>query len=192
MEDANLNRQIGDRLRAARARLGLSLEALSARAGVSRAMISRIERAEASPTATLLVKLCAALGLAMADLFAAEDGPPSPLARREAQKVWRDPASGYLRRDVSPPGTGSPVDIVDVTFPPGATVTLDSPYRGIATDQHVYLLEGALELTVGEERHALAAGDCLHMRLDAPLRYRNPGPDPARYLVILMLEPRRG
>ncbi len=110
-------------------------------------------------------------------LFAGTEAPVSPLSRHRDQPTWRDPASHYLRRDVSPPGTGTPIDIVEVEFPPGSSVTFDSQ-RLAGTDQHIWVLDGTLELQLGEETFRLERGDCLMMRFDRPILFRNPaGPE---------------
>jgi transcriptional regulator with XRE-family HTH domain len=192
MDDlSGIDTRLGDRIRGARLSQNLSLDGLAERSGVSRAMISKIERAESSPTAALLGRLCAGLGISLASLFEKEAQRGAPLSRAAEQPVWRDPATGYLRRDVAPRGTGSPIEIVDVTFPPGARVTFDRPWTSRGSDQHVWLFEGRLELTVGDTTHVLEAGDCLHMRLDRTITYHNPTDRPIRYAVVLMLEPPR-
>jgi transcriptional regulator with XRE-family HTH domain len=112
MMEAELEITIGARIRQLRVAQSLTLDELSTASGVSRAMISRIERGEASPTASLLGRLCAALGLSLSAFFAEEERAVSPLSRRSDQKVWRDPETGYLRRSVSPPGAASPIDLV--------------------------------------------------------------------------------
>jgi len=182
--DIDIDRRLGERLKAARQRHGLTLDALAGRTGVSRAMISRIERGESSPTATLLVRLGSGLGLTLSALLEEETGN-GPLARRAAQPVWRDPASGYLRRNVSPRGTGSGFEIVEVELPAGAEVRLDSAAGAAALDQQIWVLRGRLDLTVEGTRHDLAEGDCLQMHLRGPILYRNPGREPVRYAVIL-------
>lgn len=180
---AEIDRRLGGRIRAERLRKDLTLDALAALTGVSRAMISRIERGESSPTAALLVKLGAGLGLTMSGLLeGAATG--EPLARRQDQPVWCDPASGYLRRNVSPRGTGSAFEIVEVELPAGAHVVLDNA-AGSTLDQQVWVLEGELELTLGETPRRLAAGDCLQMHLRGAISFRNPGTAPVRYAVIL-------
>src|SRR5215510_15076843 len=114
----DLNQRIAERVRELRAGQGLSLEALASKSGVSRSMISLVERAESSPTAVVLEKLAAGLGVMLASLFdapAAIASPPrGPVARRDDQPHWKDPASGYLRRNVSPPGVPQPMRIVEV------------------------------------------------------------------------------
>jgi transcriptional regulator with XRE-family HTH domain len=180
----DIDGHIGARIHALRASRNLTLDGLARLADVSRAMLSRIERGESSPTAQLLNKICGGLGITLSVLFAETEAPASPLARRQNQPTWRDPATRYLRRNVSPPGTGSPVDIVEVEFPPGGSITLDS-LRLPGADQHVWVLDGTLELTLGEEAFQLERGDCLMMRFDRPIRFRNPTERPLRYAVVI-------
>src|ERR1700752_4322176 len=114
---SDLNRRIAERVRELRDGKGLSLDQLAGKSGVSRSMISLIERGESSPTAVVLEKLAAGLGVPLAALFDAPAAPAAPLARRKDQVKWPDPASGYLRRNVSPAGFASPIHIVEVLFP---------------------------------------------------------------------------
>ncbi|MFO1069754.1 MAG: XRE family transcriptional regulator [Geminicoccaceae bacterium] len=175
---------IADRLRRLRRERELTIDALASRAGVSRSMISLIERGESSPTANILDKLAAALGVTLASLFAGA-APVSPLSRRAAQPEWTDPETGYRRRNLSPPGFPSRLELVEVVLQPGMRVTYDTATREPAFDQQVWLIEGQLLLTVGTDRHELAEGDCLAMRLDRPTTFHNPGQRPSRHLVAL-------
>lgn len=189
--ELDVNERIAQRVRELRQAQGLTLEQLSERCGVSRSMISLVERGESSATATLLDKLAAGLGVNLSTLFeASQAGAVSPLARREAQPEWRDPASGYLRRNLSPPGFDSPIQMVEVTFPPGGHVTYDNALRA-EVHQQVWVIEGVIEVSVGPDTHRLAEGDCLAMRLDAPTAYRNPTRKRARYVVVLTQPPLR-
>jgi len=181
----DINQRIAARVRGLRAANDLSLEALAQRSGVSRSMISLIERGESSATAVVLEKLATSLGVALAALFEDPQAPASPLARRAAQPQWRDPASGYLRRNLSPPGFEAPLQLVEVEFPPGARVAYESAAREPAMHQQVWVLEGRIELGVGDELFRLDAGDCLAMQLDRPVSFRNPGRQRARYLVAI-------
>ena len=182
---APLEETIGMRLRELRMARDLTLDDLAGRSGVSRAMISRIERGEASPTAQLLAKLCSALGTTLSALFASERSEASPLARRAEQRLWRDPESGYLRRSVSPEGVGSPVDIVEVEFPPGARVVFERQPMDRGITQHLWLFSGRLELTMESGRQLLEPGDCLFMGLEEAHIFYNPHEEPAHYAVIL-------
>src|SRR2546428_13466344 len=143
---SDLNQRIAERVRELRAARGLSLDALATESGVSRSMISLIERGETSPTAVVLEKLAAGLGVMLASLFdaptAAAHAPSGPVARRDDQPQWQDPASGYLRRNVSPPGVPQPMQIVEVLFPPRGRVAFDSGVRDVKVHQQVRVLEG--------------------------------------------------
>jgi len=190
--DPDVNQRIARRVKELRAAQGLSLEALAAKSGVSRSMISLIERGESSPTAVVLEKLAAGLNVTLASLF---DGPDSdgqvsssPIARREDQLQWQDPASGYLRRNISPPGVRQPMQLTEVHFPAGGRVAFETGARDTPVYQQVWVLEGAIDVTVGEERHSLREGDCLAMQLDRPTMFHNPKKTPARYAVVIASE----
>lgn len=186
-EDENLAHRIGARLGTLRAERSLTLDGLAELSGVSRAMISRVERGEASPTAALLARLCSALGVSLSVFFAHGGAEAPPLARRADQPVWRDPESGYLRRVVAPGGTGSRVDVVEVEFPAGAEVRFPGQQASRSQWQHVWLFDGEMDLTVGDTVHRLLPGDCLFMNVGDVHGFRNPTDKPARYAVIIDL-----
>jgi len=194
MEDAasDVNQRIASRVRDLRSAQGLSLEALAAKSGVSRSMISLIERGETSPTAVVLDRLATGLGVTLASLFdpPSDRLPADPVARRADQPEWRDPASGYVRRNVSPPGVPQPMRIVEVHFPPRARVVFDNAPRGAPVHQQIWILEGEMDITVGDECYQLREGDCLAMQVDRPTMFHNPKGFPARYAVVLTTEPR--
>jgi transcriptional regulator with XRE-family HTH domain len=185
--DASINERIARRVRDLRAMRGYTLDALAARSGVSRSMISLVERASASPTAVVLDKLAAGLGVSLAALFSGDrnDTPALPLVRRAEQAEWRDPASGYVRRNLSPPGWPSPIQLVEVDFPPGARVAYDTGGRDSVMHQQLWVIRGRIDVTCGSELHELREGDCLAMRLDAPLIFSNPSSHSARYVVAI-------
>lgn len=186
----DVNRRIAQRVRRLREAHGYSLDALAERSGVSRSNISLIERGQSSPTATVLDKLAAGLGVTLASLFEDAEAPaaPSPLARTAEQPVWIDPASGYVRRNVSPP-VGGALQLVDVLFPAGERVAYDSLPREPHVQQQVWMIDGHMDVSVGETHWQLEPGDCLAMQLDQPIVYRNPTRRPARYLVALVTLP---
>lgn len=184
--EPGINHRIATRVRELRGRHGLSLEALAEASGVSRSMISLVERGESSPTAVVLEKLATGLGVSLATLFEVPAALPHPVSRRTDQVEWRDPASGYLRRNVSPGGFPSPIQIVEVVFPAGARVAYETAARPGITHQQVWVLQGTIEVVLGHERFELGAGDCLAMVLDRPITYHNPTPKPARYCVVIV------
>ncbi|WP_395704134.1 helix-turn-helix domain-containing protein [Aquabacterium sp.] len=186
---SDLNQRIAARVHALRSAQGLSLDALATRCGVSRSMISLIERGESSPTAVVLERLATGLGVMLASLFdEAPAASASPVARRAEQPEWTDPQSGYVRRNLSPPGFASPIQLVEVRFPPGARVAYETTARQSPTHQQVWVIDGAMDVQLGSETHRLAAGDCLAMQLDQPIIFSNPHRQAARYLVAITAE----
>lgn len=185
---SSLTERMARRVRDLRAERGLSLDELAALCGVSRSMISLIERGESSPTAVVLEKLATGLGVSLASLFNPPEAPADPVARKADQASWRDPGSGYVRRNVSPSGFASPLQIVEVSFPAGARVAFDTGPRLPRVHQQVWVLEGSIEVTLGPACHRLGSGDCLAMVLDQPIAYHNPTRKPARYAVVITSE----
>lgn len=178
-----------DPLQAIAARLKLeresrhwSLADLAERAGVSKAMISKIERGEASPTATVLGRLSGAFGLPLSVLLALAEGEQDRLVPQQQQAVWTDPETGYTRRALSP--REAPVELLEVTLPPGVRV----PYPACAfafQHQQIWVLSGRLEFQEGGVLHHLGQGDCLMLGPPAACAFFNPAREPARYLLAL-------
>lgn len=174
--------RIARRIRREREARGWSLADAAERSGVAKATISKIERAEVSPTAVVLVRLAAAFDLTLAGLLLrAEAG--DRLSRSDDQPVWTDPETGYRRRQVFV-RPDHPVEIVDVEMPAGRQVTLPaSSYARIR--QAVWVLEGRLTLIEGGERSLLGPGDCLGFGEPADVVFANETDRPCRYVVAL-------
>jgi transcriptional regulator with XRE-family HTH domain len=177
-----LTTSIAETLHDARAARGFSMSALAARAGVSRAMIAKIERGEAQPTAVLLGRLSAALGMTLSELVARAEGNGGRLARRADQPTWTDPETGYVRRAVSP--AGSPLELVEVELPPRTRISFAADAYAFI-QQQIWLLDGRLHFREGDIGHDLGPGDCLQLGPPAHCTFSNPTRKPCRYLVAL-------
>ncbi|CAG9178783.1 helix-turn-helix domain-containing protein [Cupriavidus pinatubonensis] len=161
-----------------------SLADLAERSGVSKAMISKIERGVASPTATVLGKLSGAFGLPLSMLLARAEQAGERLSRAADQPVWTDPETGYTRRAVSP-RSGGMLELVEVTLPPGARVSYP-PSAFTFLHQQIWLRSGSLVFQEGEITHELEAGDCLQLGPPAPCTFFNRGSKPCSYVVALV------
>ena len=181
----DINARIAARVRTLRAASSLSLEALAGRSAVSRSMLSLVERGETSPTAVVLEKIATALGTTLAALFDDAEAPANPVSHAADRIPWKDPQSGYSRRNISPPNFPSPIRIVEVAFPPGARVSYETGAREPAIAQQIWVRDGAIEVTVGTVVHKLGKDDCLAMQLDAPVTFRNRTRRSAHYIVVL-------
>ncbi|KOG29323.1 helix-turn-helix domain-containing protein [Streptomyces resistomycificus] len=178
--------RLGARLAELRAAHGWSLGELAERSGVSKSTLSRAERAEISPTAALLNRLCGVYGRTMSQLLSEVEAEPALLLRAADQQVWQDRASGFVRRSVSPPHAGLRGELVEGRLAPGADIAYDRPpVPGL--EQHIWVLEGELEVTAQDTGHRLDAGDCLRLRVWGPTRFRCAGPEQVRYVLAVVL-----
>jgi transcriptional regulator with XRE-family HTH domain len=185
--EQDVERRIALRLARLRADSGWSLDALAERTGISRATLSRLERAELSPTAAMLGRLCSVFGWTLSRLMAEAETRPPHLVPAAEQPEWKDPESGYRRRAVSPPSPGLRGEVVEVHMPAGASVSFEAaPIAGL--EHHLWMLEGALSLEVDGALFRLRPGDCLRYVLAGPSRFQNTGKREARY-VIAMVRP---
>ena len=166
----------------------MSLDALAAKCDVSRSMLSLVERGESSPTAVVLEKIATGLGASLATLFDDASSPTDPVSRPEDRTPWRDPQSGYVRRNISPANFPSPIQIVEIVLPAGARVAYETGARDVTMHQQIWVQEGSVEVTLGGVTHRLAKGDCLAMQLNEPTAFRNRTRKPARYIVIVASE----
>jgi transcriptional regulator with XRE-family HTH domain len=178
----NPESQIAQRVKLERDLRNWSLGELADKSGVSKAMISKIEREEVSPTAVILARLAAAFGMTLATLLLRAEGGPR-LSRAVTQPVWRDPATGYIRRQVfSRPD--HPLELVEVELPPGQKVSI--PAWSYAHTRHiVWVRKGQLTLHEGEDRHELRPGDCLGFGPPSAVTYANESEAPCFYVVAL-------
>ena len=181
----DINARIASRVRALRNDLGMTLDALAAKCEVSRSMISLVERGESSPTAVVLEKIAAGLGVPLASLFDDSSPSASPVSRRDDRTPWRDPQSGYVRRNISPGGVPSPIQIVEIVLPAGARVAYETGARDVSIHQQIWVQEGSIEVTLGTVTYRLSEDDCLAMQLNEPTAFRNRTRRPARYMVVV-------
>jgi transcriptional regulator with XRE-family HTH domain len=166
---------LATRLRTEREARGWSIGGLAARSGVSRAMISKVERNEASPTAALLGRLSGAFGLTLSTLLARSETDATGdgrVARAAEQARWTDPETGYVRHAISPPGATP--ELVQVDLPPGARIDYPKSAFTFLRGQCVWVLSGVLEFNEGALAHRLRRGDCLTLGPPSDCSFANP------------------
>jgi transcriptional regulator with XRE-family HTH domain len=181
----SMEQRIAAGIKQRREALSLSVNDLALRSGVSRAMISKIERVDASPTAALLGRLCNALGITLSSLIASAEAVPSlPLSRAKDQLSWRDPETGLRRTMISPMNTGSRVEIAQLELPPNASVSYERQ-QVAQYEQHIVVLEGSLSVMTEGQQIQLGAGDCLYRQVGPAHRFANSARRVCRYLVVI-------
>jgi transcriptional regulator with XRE-family HTH domain len=176
--------RIAARLRDEREARSWSLADLAGRSGVSRAMISKIERGEASPTAALLGRLSGAFGLTLSSLLARAELHGGQVLRAADQPQWRDPETGYVRKHVSP-ASDMPVELIEVELPAGKEVSFPASAY-VFLRHYIWVLKGRLNFVEGDVVHDLHAGDCLALGSATKCTYKCGGSRPCTYLVVVM------
>ncbi|MEN3754171.1 helix-turn-helix domain-containing protein [Mangrovibacter yixingensis] len=177
-----LNQRICQRIRIERESHGWSVSELAEKAGVSRAMIHKIERGESSPTATLLARLSGALGISMSTLIARAEMASGRLLRHGQQPVWLDPQTGYIRRHLSP-RSDMPVDLVQIELPAHQSVPMPAAAYALAR-QLLWVQQGALVFIEGDVRHEMEQGDCLELGPPNDCEFRNESDKSCIYIVV--------
>lgn len=183
--DTTILDQLPARLKKARQDKGLSLEAVSRLSGVSRSMLSQIERGESSPTIATLWNLTRALQVDFAGLL--DEG-----ARKreiEVLKASDVPAINQGGSDctihiLSPPEDVGKHEIYDLRFKPGGC--LDSNAHSAGTREQITVLQGSVILTCGDDRTELGENDTA--RYPADIHHKIEAKDEARIFMIVKRE----
>jgi transcriptional regulator with XRE-family HTH domain len=184
VQDPEITLRLAQRLKQARAAKGLSLEALARLSGVSRSMLSQIERGASSPTVASLWNLTQALNVDFAGLLDEPSRPPSPiLDHMPAAETpsFAENGQGCVIRILSSTADVGKTEVYDITFAPGGVLSSAAHDKG--TVEHLSLLEGRADVTSGDDMASLAEGDTLRYRADLPHEISAPGG--ARLLLIV-------
>jgi hypothetical protein len=136
----------------------------------------------------VLEKIATGLGVSLASLFDDASAPSSPVSKGSERVTWRDPQSGCLRRNISPPSFPSPIQIVEVMLPAGARVAYETGARAVRIHQQIWIRQGTIEVSVGRVTYRLEQDDCLATELDEPTTYQNRTRSQARYIVTITTE----
>lgn len=184
MVEAVSSGRLGGRVKELRREQGLTLEGLAERSGVSRAMISKIERGEKNPTLVVAARLAEGFGVTLSRLAGVEERREVTFLPREARMVVRDPETGFERQLLSPTFAGRGVEFVRNVVPEGGTSGEFPPHRK-GVQEHVMVERGELTATLGGEEYRLREGDALYFEADVPHRFDNVGAGECSYYLVI-------
>ena len=176
--------RLGGRVRELRGGRGLTLDALAEVSGVSRAMISKLERGEKNPTLVVAAKLAEGLGVTLSQLVGVEERREVVVVPREGRMVMRDPETGFERQLLSPSFVGRGVEFVRNSIPEGSTSGEFPPHRK-GVSEHLVVERGRLRATLGVEEYLLEEGDALYFEADVAHRFDNAGEGECRYYLVI-------
>ena len=183
--EAVYGERLGARIKELRRRRGLTLEDLAERAGVSRAMISKVERGEKNPTLVVTAKVAEGLGVTISELLRVEERREIVVIPRERRMTVRDPETGFERQLLSPTFGGRGVEFVRNVVPRGSTSGKFPPHRR-GVEEHVVVEKGRLRALVGGEEHLLEVGDALYFEADVSHRFDNAGDGECSYYHVIV------
>jgi len=176
--------KLGEAVKRRRLEQELTLEELAARAGVSRAAISKIERGDSGASTSTLGKLAEALDLSISQLVGGPRSEPVLHVPRERQPTFVEEATGFERRSLSPMYLGRGIDFVLNRLPPKAT-TGPFPSHRQGVEEHLYVSKGRLKVTLDGEEHVLESGDFLFYRGGLSHSFENLGNSPCEYFIVI-------
>ena len=176
---------LGARLRMERLRRRLSLHDLEARTGVSRSMLSEVERGSKVPTVLVLDRIATGLDTSIARLLGEERATRVVVLRRGEHDTAHDP-SGWERRILSPVLPGVEFELMRTTIPGGVDA---GEFAAHAPGSREYLAmeRGLLRLTIDGIEHRLRAGDSIYYAGDCRHAFVNPGEGPCVYYLAMEL-----
>ena len=182
--EAGSSGRLGGRVRDLRKDRGLTLDELAAASGVSRAMISKLERGEKNPTLVIAARLAEGLGVSLSRLAGVEERREVVVVPREKRPVLRDPETGFERQSLSPTFAGRGVEFLRNVVPEGSTSGDFPPHRK-GVEEHLVVERGQLEATLGGETYLLREGDALFFEADVPHRFDNVGRGECSYYLVI-------
>ena len=166
-----------------RSERGWSLDEMARVSGISRATLSRIEKADVSPTVDNLHKICAAFGVPTAQVIQNAEDSFANVIEYDAQSEIKDPDSGMTQRSVSPSTAELKAQVVENHLRPDTRVTIASSSTQ-GHEHHLVMLDGALAVTLDAETHHLTAGDCLRYHQKGDTVLETSASRGARFLLV--------
>lgn len=182
---ADVSRQVCRRIRTLRGERGWSLDVLSRASGVSRSMLSQIERERANPTLAVTVKIAAALGLTVADLLDQEPAGHRIEVIRAGDRsaMFRNDATCTIRT-LSPLQLEKDVEFYELTLKPGRSLTSAAHFEG--TREFLTVQKGRVAVVSEEETTELERGDSASYRADVAHEIRNLGRSAATVFLVVI------
>jgi transcriptional regulator with XRE-family HTH domain len=175
---------LGSRVRALRHQQRLTLDEVAARSGVSRAMLSKIERGQNNPTLVVVVKVALGLGVSTSQLITGEERRGVFLTPRDRRMVFRDAQTGFERELLFPPFEGASLEFVRHVLPQGVNSgTMPAHRRG--ADKYIVVERGTLRVVIQSNEYLVHEGDTLYFECDVAHGFENAGECTCSYFIVI-------
>lgn len=183
-DPAQIASHLADTVRRRRLDAGLTLEQLASRSGVSRTMLSDVERGHKSPTIRVASQIAAGLDCTVSDLLDEPPGARVTVLRKRERSRFIDPESGVERHVLSTSLAGRSLEVVCYVIPAGKETGEFPPHRhGVV--ELLTVVAGELELRLASERFVLKQGDSVTYQADVPHQYRALGRRTCELLLVI-------
>ena len=173
---------IAARVRAIRTQRQLTLDAAAALTGVSRSMLAQIEKGEVNPTISVLWKIANGYKVSFTSLMESERPPVSVVRAADGTPLTED-GGRYLNYPIFPFDEAAAFETYRIVILPQGRLAAQPHLAG--AEEYITVFAGTVELTVGEERFSLSAGDSIRFRADVAHAYRNAGAEEAQLSMII-------
>jgi transcriptional regulator with XRE-family HTH domain len=183
---ADVNKRFGERVRQLRHEAGITIQELALASGVSRAMLSSVERGEKSPTLLVLTGIATGLNVPISRLMG-EDRASSvaTVIRRPQRPIFLDKETGIERHLLSPTHLDTGIEVVEHVLPSGRRFP-GSPRLGMTVDKYVVVIEGTLSVEIGESIYDLKSADSMYFRISGEYCFSNKGRRVCRYYLFIV------
>jgi transcriptional regulator with XRE-family HTH domain len=181
------NSNVGPLVRRLRQEAEMTLEQLASASGVSRAMLSSVERGDKNPTLPILANIAAGLGVGMSELMGEQPASfaAASVTTLRSRLVYRDERTGIERQLLSPTHLDMGMEVVEHVLPAGQVFD-GIPHAGMRTTKCVVVNEGQLTLEIGNVVYTLEAGDAVTFEVQGAYRFRNKQADLCRYYLFML------
>jgi transcriptional regulator with XRE-family HTH domain len=183
---------VGNRIKALREGMDLSLRDLAERSSVSAPMLSQVERGETSPTLSTAARIAGGLELSLSQLLRLDEGDGVSVVRARDRLLGRR-ARGHRYEVLTPPLPGQRAEVSIHTLAPGAATggPDDPPIHEAGSRETAVVTDGPLTLVCDGVSHELEEGDAVTFDADLPHHFENPGKKDARFLSVIAAGLRR-
>ncbi|MGI9048818.1 MAG: helix-turn-helix domain-containing protein [Rubrobacteraceae bacterium] len=184
MVDGVSSGRLGTRVRGLRRERRLTLEALAERSGVSRAMLSKIERGEKNPTLVVAARISEGFGISLSQLVGVEERREVVVVPKARRMVMRDPETGFERQLLSPSFGNRGLEFIRNVVPEGSTSGEFPPHKK-GVEEYIVVERGSLRAVLGGEEYLLEEGDAIYFEADMGHRFENAGEGACSYYLVI-------
>jgi len=171
-------------LKKLRQQFELTMQELADKAGISKSMISKIERDEVQPTLDIAARLAKALNKTLSEMLHAPQTMQVVYLPKSEQAIWKD-AQNIVRRNISPIFEGLKTEWLQVELPAGTSILkcLSSNVQG--AEKYILVTKGILEMKINQQIFRLKKGDSLYFDASASHEFFNVGKESVEYYIVI-------